>query len=33
MLFIRSQMRRSLERSLARLKLEVEEVATATEPG
>jgi uncharacterized protein YndB with AHSA1/START domain len=31
-LFIRSQMRRSLERSLARLKLEVEEVASATEP-
>jgi hypothetical protein len=32
MLFIRSQMRGSLERSLARFKLEVEEVAAATDP-
>ena len=31
-LFIRSQMRGSLSRSLARLKLEVEEVAAGTRP-
>ena len=31
-LFIRSQMRGSLSRSLARLRLEVEEVAAGTRP-